>query len=365
MYAPPTDASAPLILSPAALQELGIVVGAVVGAVVLSAALTAGAARLAARTASELDDVVLVELRGPLFLGLVTLAVWLSIGRLHMSSGTEAIVVGVLGSAVALVVGRRLYVVARHVIAALARPERGRFRIPPRLVPLAGYAAHFVLWLAALYAVAAAWSLETVLLGSSAGLIGLALGLAADVPLRHVVAGLFIAADRPCQLGDVLALPDGTRGEVTHIGLRSVRVLTLDGVEINLPNGTLGESTVVNETAGPDPGIRLTTRFVLHHGVDLERVRGLVAAMPALPDLDAARPPELRVLALDERGVRVALMFWIVEPSRRLPATDAVNTWLYGQLTAAGLGFAAAQHVVHVDRIPPALAELARGGPRR
>ena len=365
MRVQPTDPDALDLLSPAALQELGLVVGALVLAYVLSVALTVGAARLTARAAGGLGVVALAELRAPIFLGLAAVAVWLSIGRLHLPPRIEAPTLSLLGTAVAVVVGRRTYRVVRHGILALSRQERGRWHLSPRYVPLAEYTARIALALATIYAVAAAWGLETTLLSSSAGLVGLALGLAADGPLGHVIAGLFIAADRPCQIGDVLALPDGTRGEVTHIGLRSVRVLTLDGVEINLPNAMLGESTVVNETAGPDPAIRLTTRFVLRHGVDLERVRGLVAAMPALPDLDAARPPELRVLALDERGVRVALMFWIVEPSRRLPATDAVNTWLYSQLTAAGVGFAAAQHVVHVDRIPPALAELARGGPRR
>ncbi len=358
MRAQPTDTRAFDLLSSAALTELGIVVGAIAVAYVLSVALTVGAARLTARTISDLDDLVIAELRAPIFLGLGSVAVWLSIAHLHLPGRIEGLLLSLLGTVVAVVVGRRLFRVARHVILALSRPERRRLRLSPRLVPLAEYASQIALWLGTLYAIAAAWGLETTLLASSAGLFGLALGLAADAPLGNVIAGLFIAADRPCQLGDFLAFPDGTRGQVTHIGLRSVRVLTLDGVELNLPNALVSGSRVVNETAGDDPAIRLATRFILHQGVALERVREVVAGMPALPGVDAARRPELWVLALDERGVHVAALFWITEPSRRLPATDAVNTWLYGQLTAAGVAFAVRQHVVHVDRIPPALAAL-------
>lgn len=361
MHAQPTDAFD--LLSPEALQELGLVVAALVLAYVLSVALTVGAARLTTRTASDLDDVVIAELRAPIFFGLGAVAVWLSIDRLHLPPWLEAPTLSLLGTAVAVVVGRRSLRVARHVIFALSRPEPGRVRLSPRYVPLAEYTARIALALAMLYAVAVAWGLETTLLSSSAGLVGLALGLAADGPLGHVIAGLFIAADRPCQLGDVLALPDGTRGQVTHIGLRAVRMLTLDGVEINLPNALVSGGQVVNETAGDDPAIRLSTRFVLHHGVELERVRALVAAMPALPGVEATRRPELRVLALDERGVRAAVLFWIVEPSVRLPATDAVNTWLYGQLNAAGLAFAVPQQVMHVDAV--ALAALTAGPPPR
>lgn len=355
----PTDASTPDLLTPELLGELGVVAGALVFAYVLSVALTVGAARLTARTVSELDDVVIAELRRPVFLGLLALAVWLSIDHLHLPARAASIVLSLLGTAVAVVAGRRLYRVARHVIRALARPEQRRFHLPPRLVPLAEYASQIVLWGATLYAVAAAWELQAKLLGSSAGLVGLSLGLAADGPLRNVVAGLFIAADSPCQLGDFLAFPDGTRGRVTHIGLRSVRVLTLDGVEINIPNALLGDSHVVNETAGDDPAIRLTTRFVLHHGVDIGRIRALVAELPELPGVTRARRPELKVLGLDERGVHLALFFWITEPSVRLPATDAVNTWLYGHLSRAGVSFAVPQHVVRVDDVP-ALAVLTR-----
>lgn len=363
MDAPPTDTSAPLLLSPVALQELGLVVGAVVGAFVLSAALTAGAARLAARTASELDDVALVELRAPLFLGLGALAVRLSLSRLHLSAGTEAIVVGVLGSAVALVVGRRLYVVARHVIAALARPERRRLRIPPRLVPLAEYAAQIVVWLAVLHAILVAWDLEAALLNTSAGTLGLAVGLAAEGSLSNVVAGLFIHADRSCHVGDYLRLADGNRGRVTHIGLRSVRVLTDDCVEINIPNALFGARRVVNETAGEAGDVRLQTRFVLPLTVDVERVRRLVAEMPRLPHLSPDREPEFRVLAVDVRGVRVAVYFWLGDLTKRSPSFDAVNTWLYSHLTAAGVSFSLPQHVVHVDQIPAALAAIGRQAP--
>jgi len=39
----------------------------------------------------------------------------------------------------------------------------------------------------------------------------------------------------------------GLRGKVTHIGIRSTRLLTRDDVEVMIPNSIMGNSTVVNE----------------------------------------------------------------------------------------------------------------------
>ena len=360
---PPAEGGLLDTLAPEVLQDLGVVVGALVLAYLLSALLTAGAARLTARTETQLDDAVIAELRPAIFFGLFAVAVWAALGYLGLRARVEYVAFGALGSVVAVTCGRAVFRAARLVIRGLSEPGRARLRLPPRLVPLAEYAAQIVVWLAVLHAILVAWDLEAALLNTSAGTLGLAVGLAAEGSLSNVVAGLFIHADRSCHVGDYLRLADGNRGRVTHIGLRSVRVLTDDCVEINIPNALFGARRVVNETAGEAGDVRLQTRFVLPLTVDVERVRRLVAEMPRLPHLSPDREPEFRVLAVDERGVRVAVYFWLGDLTKRSPSFDAVNTWLYSHLTAAGVSFSLPQHVVHVDQVPAALAAIGRQAP--
>ncbi len=52
-------------------------------------------------------------------------------------------------------------------------------------------------------------------------------------------AGMAILADRPYKLGDYIIIDTGERGQVTHIGLRSTRLLTRDDIEVSIPNGVM------------------------------------------------------------------------------------------------------------------------------
>lgn len=359
MFAPPTDLNITELVSPEFVRNFGILVGALVVAYLISAVLTAGAVRLTARADAGIRAVLTAELRPAVFVALLALGVWSSVALLELPARVEALALSLLASGVAVFCGQRVLQGALHIVRALTRETAGRRRMPVRFAPIADYIAHFVVWFAVLWAVAVAWELPAAVLRSWAGALGLALGLAADLPLSNLIASVVIAADRPCAPGDFLLLPSGDRGRVTRLGFRSVRVLTLDNVEFNVPNALLADSRVVNETAGDSPVLRMRISFTLALDTDLDLARRIVADMPALRGLAPGRRPELQVLALDDGIAHVVVKFWIAEPALRLPATDAVNTWLYRQLCAAGVALAHQQHDIFPDDLSalPLLAD--------
>ena len=51
----------------------------------------------------------------------------------------------------------------------------------------------------------------------------------------------------------MIVLDSGERGEVTHIGIRSTRILTRDDVEITLPNSIMGNVKITGAAAGGYP----------------------------------------------------------------------------------------------------------------
>jgi len=69
------------------------------------------------------------------------------------------------------------------------------------------------------------------LTGAAAVTVGLSLK---DIA-ASVIAGIIIIIDRPFQVGDRIHF-DGVYGEVSSIGLRSVRVVTLDDNVVTIPN---------------------------------------------------------------------------------------------------------------------------------
>jgi len=81
------------------------------------------------------------------------------------------------------------------------------------------------------------------------GTLAVAVGFALKDFVSSIVAGLIILVDRPFQVGDRVSF-DGWYGEITHIGLRSVKLMTLDDTQVTIPNNKFLTDCVASANAG-------------------------------------------------------------------------------------------------------------------
>lgn len=88
---------------------------------------------------------------------------------------------------------------------------------------------------------------ETVL--ALSGTLGVAFGFAFKDLAASVIAGLTILVDRPFQVGDRVDV-SGIYGDVVSIGLRSVRIVTLDDNLVTVPNSRFLNEAVASGNAG-------------------------------------------------------------------------------------------------------------------
>lgn len=89
---------------------------------------------------------------------------------------------------------------------------------------------------------------ERTLLALS-GTAGVALGFAFKDLAASVLAGITILIDKPFQVGDRISA-GGTYGDVVAIGLRSVRIATLDDNLVTIPNSFFLNESVASGNAG-------------------------------------------------------------------------------------------------------------------
>lgn len=75
---------------------------------------------------------------------------------------------------------------------------------------------------------------DTVLLGLT-GSLAVAVGFALKDTVSSLMSGILILVDQPFQVGDRVQFGE-TYGEVKEIGLRAVRITTLDDNEVTIPN---------------------------------------------------------------------------------------------------------------------------------
>jgi small-conductance mechanosensitive channel len=91
--------------------------------------------------------------------------------------------------------------------------------------------------------------LESEALLAVAGSIGVAVGFAFKDLLASLMAGIILLFDRPFQVGDRVEF-GGSYGEVKEIGLRTVRLVTLDDNLVSIPNHRFLNDAVACANAG-------------------------------------------------------------------------------------------------------------------
>jgi small-conductance mechanosensitive channel len=89
----------------------------------------------------------------------------------------------------------------------------------------------------------------SVLIGA-AGILSVAIGFASQTSASNVISGLFLVAERPFSVGDLIRV-GATTGEVISIDLLSVKLRTFDNLFVRLPNETLIKSEVTTLTRFP------------------------------------------------------------------------------------------------------------------
>jgi small-conductance mechanosensitive channel len=111
------------------------------------------------------------------------------------------------------------------------------------------------------------------------GTAAVAMGFAMKDLVASVVAGVMIMMDRPFQVGDRVSF-GGQYGDITNIGLRSVRMVTLDDNVVTIPNnkfltditscgnyGALDMQVVMDFHIGLDQDVEAAQRIVQEAGV--------------------------------------------------------------------------------------------------
>lgn len=117
------------------------------------------------------------------------------------------------------------------------------------LKQLAAISRFVIFLLAALFVVSRLISFSSEALLALGGSAALAFGFAFKDILASLIAGVILLFDRPFQVGDRISF-EGHYGEVTDIGLRAVRLTTLDDNVVSIPNNKFLTDAVASANAG-------------------------------------------------------------------------------------------------------------------
>lgn len=77
------------------------------------------------------------------------------------------------------------------------------------------------------------------------GVVGIAVGFAAQETIANMIAGFLIFWDRPFKVGDFITTEE-KYGEVREITMRTTRIRTMENTYVVIPNKQIIGDTLVN-----------------------------------------------------------------------------------------------------------------------
>ncbi len=174
------------------------------------------------------------------------------------------------------------------------------------------------------------------LLGA-AGILGIAIGFASQTSMSNVISGIFLMAEQPFVVGDVVTI-GGMTGQVLTIDLLSVRIRTFDNRMVRIPNETIVKSELTNITHFPIRRIELTIGIAYKE--EIGRVRELLLDIARHHPLCLAEPEPLVIMqGFGSSSIDLLFAFW-VEREQYLALKNALCEEIKIQFDAEGIEIA-------------------------
>jgi len=192
----------------------------------------------------------------------------------------------------------------------------------------------------------------SVAMFASAGLVGIALGFAAQTTVANFVSGVIIAFVQPLRLGDRVEVED-EYGEVEEIGLFYTFIKTWDNRRVVIPNQILSNRIIKNYTV-KDARMAATVSLRLDFGADVAAVRAsLLELARAHPLVIDEPPPEVEVTDNDELGITVRLKVWALHQPDAWTSGTVLREQAVAAMVALGVPISAQRVSLadHGDRV--------------
>jgi MscS family membrane protein len=335
------------------LQALTAVVIAFAVASLISLLISKVFGSLVRKTNNLVDDAIARYLRIPVYWTVIQFGFLAALTILQLPPTPTLIIRNVIVSLLIMIWSLFLTRTLRLLIQTLSNYSKRQSLIRPQTLPLFDNIVIIAVVVLSLYFVFEVWNIDMTAWLASAGIIGIAMGFAAKDTLANLFSGVFIFADSPYKIGDYVVLDNGTRGKVTHIGLRSTRILTRDDVEVTIPNAIIANTRVINESGGPYEKFRIRAPISAAYGSDIDQVKNVLLQIAADEAEVSANPsPRVRFRSFGASGLEFELLCWVDKPEWRGRVLDALNTAIYKRFMAEGIEIPYSKHDVFIKGMP-------------
>jgi MscS family membrane protein len=333
-----------------ALRFLAILIITIIVAFLLKVILKTVLKPLAKKTKTKVDDIIISSLSSIIFYVILLIGVKIGLSQFQLTTNVFQNLVNTL---LILIMSVFLVKIINH-LADLWMKEwkfKTKTTADERLIPFLQKILKAIIIILAVIFAFSGWNVDISPLLATAGIAGLAIGLAVKDSLSNILGGLQLVLDRTFKVGDKVELESGEMGVIMDIGLRSTKLKTYDNEVIYIPNGFLANAKIKNFTH-PDVSIRVNVEFGVAYGSDSEKVRQVV--LEAIKNIDKVieePAPVVQFLNMSDSSLDFVGRAWVKEYTEAYSTKLKMTDEIYRALNKAGIDIPFPTRTVYTKEI--------------
>ncbi len=292
---------------------------------------------LAKKTKTKIDDLIIKSLSSLVFYIVLLLGLKISIQHFEFKT---TILQSLIDSFLIFIVSLLLIRIINEFAQQWMKEWKAKTRTTAdeRLIPFLQKIIKTVIIILSVIFIFNAWRINISPLLATAGIAGLAIGLAVKDSLSNILGGLQLVLDRTFKVGDKVQLESGETGVILDIGLRSTKLKTYDNEVIYIPNGYLANAKIKNFTQ-PDLSVRVNVNFGVEYGSDPEKVRKVVLeAVKKIETVLEEPEPQVIFLKMSDFSLDFVARAWVKDYTQAYSTSLKMTDVIYDALTKAKIG---------------------------
>ena len=298
--------------------------------------------KLTSKTKNRLDDILFQMLEAPVLLGIALIAIWFAADRLDLNVNFETFVRKAYKLLIVINVTWFIVRFVNALIEEYLQPianDPTNKRIDNNILPLIRRTLLGILWMLGIVMALNNMGVNVGTLIASLGIGGLAFALAAQDTIKNIFGGITIFSDRPFRIGDRIVV-NGFDGIVEDIGIRSIRLRTLERKLVTIPNYKIVDSFIENVSA--EPMRRNLSKIGLTYKTTPEQMNQAISILKAMPTAIKGIDNEMYVFFSEFKNYSLEITFiYFIKKESDIPETiSQVNLELLRSFNKAGLEFA-------------------------
>jgi small-conductance mechanosensitive channel len=235
--------------------------------------------------------------------------------------------------------------VDRYIWQAYLR-ERNKIEVPKFLIEVARL---MILFIAAFLVLFWLYQLNIEKLLIAPGIIAIVIGLAMQDLVGNIIAGMGIQVGKPYAQGDWLQVGDHF-AQVIEINWRATRLLSNDGVSIEIPHREMAGKTIVNLNR-PFKAHAFRLSVSIEYSAPPTRVKDILLHATANAMGLAPEPkPTVYLKNFGDSSIEYEIKFWIEDQSQYYEVCDSIRTNVWYSLRRHGIVIPFPIRTVQIER---------------